>query len=135
MTRDITEGRLLSPDVFRRPAIGGSYVLSTGGAAEVALTGMFRAVEAKGWKRRAWPLVVPGTNAIAVFVASGLVAKIPGLVSLDGAGRSLKGWIYDELFADWAGPLNGSLAFAIAYLPFWFAAMWTLYRKRIFLKV
>lgn len=135
MTKHLPGGRLPSLDVFRRPAIEDSYVLSTGGAAGVALRDMFRAVEAKWWKRRARPLVVLGMNAIAVVVAAGLVARIPGLVTLDGAGRFLKDRIPDELFADWAGPLNGSVTFAVAYVLFWFGPMWMLYRKRISLKV
>ena len=48
---------------------------------------------------------------------------------------SLKAWVYGELFVPWAGPLNGSLAFALAFVLLWMGLMWILYRRRIFIKV
>jgi predicted acyltransferase len=50
-------------------------------------------------------------------------------------GTSLYGWVYQSLFRSWAGDYNGSLAFAIVYVALWLAAMWPLYRRRIFIKV
>jgi len=89
------------------------------------------------WERRAWakPFVVYGMNAIAVFVASGLLAKQMGLMRVGEEEVSLKGWLYRELFASWAGPLNGSLFFAVSYILFWLVIMWVLYRRRIFIKI
>jgi predicted acyltransferase len=74
-------------------------------------------------------------NAIAVFVASGLLAKLMGILRVGSDGISLKGWLYEGLFASWAGPLNGSLAFALAYVLFWLGLMWILYRRGIFIKI
>ena len=48
---------------------------------------------------------------------------------------SLKSWIYEDLFVSWAGPLNGSLFFALSYVLFWLSLMWILYRRRIFIKI
>jgi predicted acyltransferase len=48
---------------------------------------------------------------------------------------TLKGWIYESLFASWAGPLNGSLAFALSYVLFWLGLMWLLYRRGVFIKI
>jgi predicted acyltransferase len=79
--------------------------------------------------------VVYGMNAIAVFVASGMVAKQMGSTRVGSEGVTLKSWIYEELFASWAGPLNGSLAFAFSYVLVWLAVMWILYRRRIFIKI
>lgn len=112
-----------------------SYVLFTAGAGSVLLAGFYWTMEIRG--RRAWakPMVVYGMNAIAVFVASGLVAKVMGLVRVGSGDLSLKGWIYQNLFVSWAGPLNGSLAFALAYVLFWLALMWILFRQRIFIKI
>jgi len=112
-----------------------SYVVFTAGAASVLLGGMFWVMEVGGWKKWATPFVVYGMNAIAVFVASGLVAKLMGIWRIGGGGTSLKAWIYESLFTSWAGPLNGSLAFALSYVLFWLAIMWLLYRRGVFIKI
>jgi len=112
-----------------------SYVLFTAGAAALLLGLMFWVMEVQGKKGWAKPLVVYGMNAIAVFVASGLLARIMGIVRVGEDAQSLKGWIYENLYASWAGPLNGSLAFALSYVLFWLALMWLLHRRRVFIKI
>jgi predicted acyltransferase len=112
-----------------------SYVLFTAGAASLLLGIMYWVMEVRG--KRAWakPFLVYGMNAIAVFVASGLLARVMGLVRVVEGGPTLKGWIYENLFSSWAGPLNGSLAFALSYVLFWLGLMWLLYRRRLFIKI
>lgn len=113
-----------------------SYVLLTAGIGLLLLAALYWAIDVRGWTRWAKPLVVYGMNAITVFVASSLMARILVLIRVgEGDGVPLKTWIYETLFRSWAGPLNGSLAFAVTYVLLWLAAMWVLYRKRIFLKV
>jgi predicted acyltransferase len=112
-----------------------SYVVFTAGAAAALLGLVFWMMEIRGWRSWARPLVVYGMNAIAVFVASGLLARVLGIWRLGGEGVSAKAWIYDTLFASWAGPLNGSLAFALSYVLFWWSIMWLLYRRGIFIKI
>jgi predicted acyltransferase len=96
---------------------------------------MFWIMEIRGWKGWAQPLVVYGMNAIAVFLASGLLARLLAVIRVGSDGPSLKGWIYQNLCASWAGPVNGSLFFALAYVGLWLALMWLLYRRRIFIKI
>jgi predicted acyltransferase len=67
-------------------------------------------------------------NAIALFLASGLVARLLNVWKL-ADGRSLKQWIYQDLFVPWAGPLDGSLAFALASLLVWWLLLFGLYRR------
>ena len=115
-----------------------SYVVFTSGAALHTLAVCYWLIEVKQWRRWAHPAVVFGMNAIAVFVLSGLVARLLIITQWEttgGASMSLYGWIYQTLFASWAGPLNGSLAFALGTVTFWFAMTYVLYRRRIFLKV
>ena len=112
-----------------------SYVVFTAGAAAILLGLMFWIMEVRGKRDWAKPLLVYGMNAIAVFVASGLLARIMGIVHVGEGGPSLKGWIYEEVFASWAGPLNGSLAFALSYVLLWLGLMWILYRRRVFIKI
>jgi predicted acyltransferase len=82
--------------------------------------------------------VVFGSNAITVFVASGIVGRLLFLIQWNGADNTpvtLKGYLYETFFVSWAGAMNGSLAFAIFYILFWLAPMWWLYRRKIFIKV
>ena len=112
-----------------------SYVLYTAGAGAILLGAMFWFMEVRGWKKWATPLVVYGMNAIAVFVASGLLARIMGIIHVGAEGQTLKRWLYENLFAQWAGPLNGSLAFALSYVLLWLGLMWVLHRRRVFIKI
>jgi len=114
-----------------------SYVVFTAGTGLLLFGALFHLVDVRG-RRGAWltPLLVFGSNAIAVFVLSGLVTRLLVLVHVGGPdGPSLYGWIYQTLFRSWAGDYNGSLAFALAYVALWLAAMWPLHRRGIFIKV
>lgn len=112
-----------------------SYVLFTGGAAAMLLGLFFWLMEIREKKAWAKPFVVYGMNAIAVFVASGLLARVLGIVRVSDDGPSLKGWLYQNLFASWAGPLNGSLGYALCYVLLWLGVMWFMYRRRLFIKI
>jgi predicted acyltransferase len=112
-----------------------SYVLFSAGAGSVLLAWFYWAMEMRGWRAWAKPMVVYGMNAIAVFVASGLLAKVMVLVRVGPEDVTLKAWIFENLFASWAGPLDGSLAFALAYIGFWLVLVWLLFRRRIFIKI
>ena len=80
------------------------------------------------YRRWAWPFEVFGVNALVLFVGSGLMVKLMGLVRMQG-------WIFRNLFLSWASPINASLFYAIAFILLWLLLMWLLYRKRIFIKV
>ena len=115
-----------------------SYVLFTAGAALQFLAFLYWVVDVKAWRGFTYPAVVFGRNAIAVFVLSGLAAKSLILYKVERAGgstASLYQLLYEKAFASWAGPLPGSLLFAIAIVLFWWLAMWALYRRRIFIAV
>lgn len=120
---------------INKPLWTSSYVLFTAGAGLVLLSLFFWLMEVKGLRSWAKPLVVYGMNAITVFVASGLVAKQMGLARVGTNEVPLKGWIYEHLFASWAGQLNGSLFFAVFYVLIWLAIMWVLFKRRIFIKI
>jgi predicted acyltransferase len=112
-----------------------SYVLFTAGAGLLLLSVFYWVMDAMRWRAWATPFVIYGMNAIAVFVASGLVAKLMGIIRVGGEDTSLHGWVYDRLFVSWAGPMNGSLGFALTYVLVWLFLMWLLYRRRIFIKI
>ena len=113
-----------------------SYVLFTAGAALQFLAFLYWVVDVKKWRGWTYPALVFGRNAIAVFVLSGLVAKSLILYKVEregGSPASLYQLLYENAFASWAGPLRGSLLFALATVLFWWLVMLVLYRRRIFI--
>ena len=115
-----------------------SYVLFTGGLAMQLLAFCYWLIDIKQYRRWAKPFVVFGVNAIALFVGTGLMAKLMGLIKVprdDGSRVALKTWIYDGLFLSWAQPYQASVLFAIAFVLLWLALMWILYRRKIFIKI
>jgi predicted acyltransferase len=115
-----------------------SYVLFTAGMALQLLALFYWLIDVKGYKSWAKPFVVYGMNAIALFMLSGLAARVMGLITInraDGSSTSLQGFIYQTLFQSWLQPINASLAFAVCYVLVWLFLMWLLYRKNIFIKV
>lgn len=114
-----------------------SYVVFTAGAALLVLSPLYWLIDVRGF-RGVWEkwMVVYGMNAIAVFVASGMLAKTMGRVRPGGEeGATLYALIYEEAFRSWAGDVNGSLAFAITCVLFWLAVMWILSARRIYIKI
>lgn len=111
-----------------------SYVLYSAGWCLLVMAACYEAVEVRGWHAVGWPLQVLGVNAIALFVGSGIVARIL-LVGRVADGRSVYQWLYDSLFVPWAGALNGSLAFAIATVIVWWLVLYLLYRRGWFLRL
>src|SRR4030095_15113229 len=92
-----------------------SYVLFTGGLALEFLAFLYWLIDIKKYQRWAKPFVVFGVNAIALYVGSGLMADLVGLIKLPwGSGQiSLQGWIFQKVFLSWADPINASLAYGI----------------------
>lgn len=116
-----------------------SYVIYTTGIALLTLAACYWLIDIKQIKWWTKPFVVFGVNALALFVFSGIFARLLGMVRLAGpeAGKeiSLQQWIFNNFFLSWASPINASLSFALAFILFWLFLMWILYRKNIFIKV
>ncbi len=115
-----------------------SYVLFTAGLACVALSTVMWIVDYQ--KVRWWtkPAVVYGVNPIIAFVGSAVMARcIYSIfkVTVNGKQVSLEAGIYQTLFASWLSPINASLAFAVAFVLFWYGVLYLLYRRNIILKV
>jgi len=115
-----------------------SYVLFTGGMALQLLAFCYWLIDIKNYRTWAKPFVVFGVNAIALFVGTGIMAKLMGLIKVslsDGTRPALKTWLFTNFFAFGASPKIASLAFAIAFILLWLGLMWILYRRMIFIKV
>lgn len=114
-----------------------SYVLYTSGLALLTLAGCYWLVDIKGYKKWSKPFIVFGVNALALFVFSGFMARILGIIKLsgpDGKEISLQKWLFENLFLSWAEPINASLAYALCYIVLWWFLMLFLYRRRILIK-
>jgi predicted acyltransferase len=115
-----------------------SYVFFTGGMALQLLAFCYWLIDIKNVRAWTRPFVIFGVNAIVLFVGTGVMARLLGLIKLtgpDGTRISLQGWIYRNLFLSWASPINASLAYAIVFVLFWLGLMWILYRRKIIIKV
>ena len=104
-----------------------SYSVFMAGMALIVFAICYWIVDVQEWRRWTRPFVIFGMNAIAMFVLSGLLARILGLA----------GWkqpIYQWLFAPLASPRNASLLYAVCFVLVCYAAAWLLYRKKWFVK-
>jgi len=105
-----------------------SYSVFMAGMAMVVFGCFYWLIDGNGYQRWSRPLVVYGMNAIAMFVLSGLVAR---LLSLTGVRKPL----YDAVFAPLASPINASLLWAITYVLLFYGIAWVLYQKKVFVKL
>jgi predicted acyltransferase len=115
-----------------------SYVVFTAGMAALSLATIMWIVDfqkVRGWTKF---FVIYGVNPIIAFIGSGVMARlIYSIIKVDSDGRRipLQAWLYQTFFASWLSPLNASLAFALAFVLFWFGILYVLYRRNIILKV
>lgn len=116
-----------------------SFVLFTAGFALVLLALCYWVLDVKQW-RGLWtkPVLIFGMNAIAAYGFAELIAHLVDRLSItlhDGRTLSWQQAIYEKVFEHAASPPNASLLYAIVFVLMCLAAMWVLYRKRIFLKI
>ena len=105
-----------------------SYVVFTAGGSLMLLALCYEIMEVRRWSWVGRPFQVMGVNAITLFFASGIVARLLNVIHV-ADGRSLHLWIYRDLFVPWAGELDGSLAFALATVLLWWLVLYALYRR------
>ncbi len=114
-----------------------SFVLLSGGFGLALLALCYELIDRRHHDAVAEPFVMLGTNALAVYLLSSVGARLMELcqVSAGVTGESLRMFLYEHLFASWAGALRGSLLFAVAYLLVWMVSAAALYRRRVFLRI
>jgi heparan-alpha-glucosaminide N-acetyltransferase len=103
-----------------------SYTLYSGGLVILLLAAFYAAIDVKGWRRWAFPLLVIGANSIAVYVMSWTLEDF-----VKGAlGRHI-GHVPFYIFGN---PFEPVLKGAAVLLVFWLVLFW-MYRRKIFLKI
>jgi len=124
---------------FNKALWTSSYVLVTTGLALLMLGCCYWLIDIKGYRRWAKPFVIFGVNALALFVFSGLFARMMSAFRVaytpEGKGISAQRWIVDNVYLALFQPINASLAYAVSFILLWLFFMWLLYRKGIYIKV
>jgi predicted acyltransferase len=123
---------------FNKSVWTASYILFTAGLGGVALGFMYLLIDGK--HRRAWafPLIVPGRNAILAYV-------LPILVKLyilqqwtwqnpAGVKLSLQA-AFLQFCITHTGRIAGGWLYTLTYIGIWWLVLLYFYRKRIFLRV
>lgn len=114
-----------------------SYVLYTGGIALLMLAVVYWLVDVLHYRWWTKPFVVYGTNALIIFVLSGIVGKLGYYIKWQqgDATITLQQYLYQGFKVVFSNPLNASLAYALANVLFLLGIAWILYSKKIFIKV
>jgi predicted acyltransferase len=115
-----------------------SYVLFTGGMAAAALATCIWLIDALGIRGWTKPFEVFGVNPLLAFIGSGMMARLIYSVirvSYEGEAVPVQRVIYETVFASWLAPRNASLLFAVTFVLLWVVLLWTLYRRRVYLRV
>lgn len=114
-----------------------SFVLYTAGIAMQVFACCYWLFDVLAFRKLATPFIYYGTNAIFVFVASGMVAKLLIRTKV-GEGEeqmSLWNYLYQNVYASWLPPKDASLAFAVTLILLFLLILWQMYKRKIFIKV
>ena len=115
-----------------------SYVVTMDGLAIMMIVVSSYLIDVKKMDSLIKPAIVFGSNALVVFVGSGIIGRLMHMVKTTNAQGeivSIKHALYTGLYVPMAGELNGSLLFALTNIAFWLAILWYLYAKKIFVKI
>jgi heparan-alpha-glucosaminide N-acetyltransferase len=103
-----------------------SYTLYSGGLVVLMLAGFYAAMEWKGWKRWAFPLLVIGANSIAIYVMSWTIEHFVAAALVRHLGAAP--------FAIFGPPFVPVLRGFAVLIVFWLILFW-MYRRKIFIRL
>ena len=111
-----------------------SFVLLTAGLALVLLALCYTLIDMRKW-RGWWTtfFLVFGMNAIAAYVFAEVLAI--ALERVPVGDLNVQEFVYQNTFAHLANSANSSLLYSLAFVAICWAAMFLLYRKRLFFKI
>ena len=110
-----------------------SYAVFTSGLAFVVFAGTYWLVDVQRWNRFAKPFAVYGMNALALYVLSGVFARILGLIRVGDI--SLRTFIWRNVYEPIAPAPEASLLFAVSHSLLFLAVAYFLYRKNWIIRV
>lgn len=124
---------------INKPLWTSSYVLYTAGLAALAFAVLIYIIELEGYRKWTVLFSVFGMNPLFLFVLSILWGKtlrqLIGIPAGDGTATAGSTWVYQNMFAPWAGLMNGSLAYALAHVVLFWLIGYALFKYRFFVKV
>lgn len=116
----------------------GTYALLTGGIAFLLIGLFYWLMELRGYRRGFSILRVFGSNAIALYILSIVIAKSGRFITVPGAagaGQSLRSYIFSECLASIIGAPAASLAYPLVLLLLMYSVALLLYRKGISIRI
>ncbi len=105
-----------------------SYVLFTCGLASMMLWLCWYVVDVRGWRTPFRLMEMVGMNALALYVASGILARI---LNLSGAHA----WLWPNVYSRLASPPNASLLFSLTEVALLTLLGWWMHSRKIFLRL
>ncbi len=123
---------------INKPLWTSSYSLLMAGMAANVFGCCYWVIDIKGYRRWSRPLAVYGMNAITVYVLAGLLSKLSSFIkvaSTDGTTITAGKWVYENIYAPLASPVNASLLYALTYVAILYAVSWFMYRMKWFVRV
>jgi predicted acyltransferase len=110
-----------------------SYVLFTAGVALGLVSLCYWVVEVRGWRKWVEPFVWLGVNPLAIYFLASFVFEVIGHPL---GGVRLKEVVYQHCYAPYFGnPYSASLFYAITYLLVFWILAWTLYQKKVLIRI
>jgi len=109
------------------------YILFSAGLGTLLMGIFYLLFDLKGWRFWAYPLVVPGSNALLAYLAP-IVFKVWVLQGWTLGKVSLQQAWLDFLVA-YGGKITGGWLYTLSYIVFWWLVLWWFYHRRIFLRV
>ena len=110
-----------------------SYAVFTGGLAMSFLAACYLLLDIHGRNRWSKPFIAYGMNAIAIYVLSGVLARLMGMIQVGDV--SLKAFIYGNVFAPIGTPEFSSMLFGLSWVVGFGLLAWWMYRREMFIKV
>ena len=110
----------------------GPYVLVSAGWAALVFAMCHELLEVRNFRSPGIFFQIMGRNALLLFFASGITARILLTVTItrDGQAINLWFWLYDRLFASWMGRNDiSSCTLAACYLAAWWLVLYVLDRR------
>ena len=119
-----------------------AFVFFMGGWALWILSICYTLADVFMYRKWAAPFLVFGTNAIFVFVGSGIIGRMLLATKINMGTAEAAKWVglktlfYKNVIAKiFTNPELASCMYSVIYIIFWLALTYPLYRKKIFLKI
>jgi heparan-alpha-glucosaminide N-acetyltransferase len=103
-----------------------SYTLYSGGLVILMLAGFYALIDWKGWRRWAFPLIVVGTNSIAIYVMSWTMEDFIRSALQTNMGKVISALVSPALLP---------LAYGVGVILIFWSILFWMYRRKIFLKI